>query len=241
MLSHVIHEHMILNIILCKISFSHEEIKDLPDKPFQPQHYSFPSRSFGYTQPENRFFQASWFHRFSWIHYDATDDSAFCFLCCKAVNMGLTRLSEPSFLVKGFTNWKDATQVWAFCFLCCKAVNMGLTRLSEPSFLVKGFTNWKDATQVWVKHESSNLHKAATEALKATNDVADMLSKAAATEKKNNHEYLLKIISSIRFLGRQGLPLRGNGPHNDLDSNFYQLLLLRAEDFQGINVFIENR
>ena len=65
-----------------------------------------------------------------------------------------------------------------------------------------------------------------------------MLSQAAATEKKNNHEYLLKIISSIRFLGRQGLPLRGDGPHNDLDSNFYQFLLLRAEDFQGINTFI---
>ena len=105
-----------------------------------------------------------------------------------------------------------------------------------------------------VKHESSYFHKAATEALKATNDVADMLSQAAtealkatndvadmlskaeSTEKKNNREYLLKIITSIRFLGRQGLPLRGDGPHNDLDSNFYQLLLLRAEDFQGINV-----
>ena len=68
-----------------------------------------------------------------------------------------------------------------------------------------------------------------------------MLSIATATEKKNNYEYLLKIIPSICFLGRQGLPLRGDGPHNDLDSNFYQLLLLRAEDFQGINVFIEKK
>ena len=59
---------------------------------------------------------------------------------------------------------------------------MGITRLSEASFLVKGFTNRKDATRVLVKHESSNFHKVATEALKATNDVADMLSQAAATE-----------------------------------------------------------
>ena len=166
MLSHVIHEHMVLNIELCKMSFSHDE-NDLPDKPFQLQQYSFPPRSFGKAQPEKRFFQASWFHRFSWFHYDATDDSAFCFLCCKAV----------------------------------KGKKMGLTRLSEVSFLVKGFTNWKDATRVLVKHESSNFHKLATEALKATNDVADMLSKAAATEKKNNREYLLKINSSIHFLG----------------------------------------
>ena len=67
--------------------------------------------------------------------------------------------------------------------------------------------------------------------------MTDMLSKAAATEKKNNREYLLKIISSIRFSVRQGLPLRGDGPHNDLDSNFYQLLLLRAEDIQGHQCF----
>ena len=52
MLSHVIHEHMVLNIVLCKISFSHEESKDLPDKPFQLQHYSFPPRSFGKSPPE---------------------------------------------------------------------------------------------------------------------------------------------------------------------------------------------
>ena len=64
-----------------------------------------------------------------------------------------------------------------------------------------------------VKHERSNFRKVATEALKETNDVADMLSQAAASEKKNNSEYLLKIISSICFMGRQGLPLRGDGPH----------------------------
>ena len=31
MLSHVIHEHMVLNIVLCKMFFNHEEIKDLPN------------------------------------------------------------------------------------------------------------------------------------------------------------------------------------------------------------------
>ena len=43
------------------------------------------------------------------------------------------------------------------------------------------------------------------------------------------------------FSGFRCSPPRGDGPHNDLDSNFYQLLLLRAEDFQGINVFIEKK
>lgn len=36
----------------------------------------------------------------------------FCFICCKAIKDGkvkMTKLSESSFLVDGFTNWKDAT------------------------------------------------------------------------------------------------------------------------------------
>ena len=61
------------------------------------------------------FFQASWFHRFTWIHYDATDDSAFCFLCCKAVKgikMGLARLSEASFLGKLFIIGRMLLEFW---------------------------------------------------------------------------------------------------------------------------------
>ena len=37
----------------------------------------------------------------------------------------------------------------------------------------------------------------------------------------------MKILSSIRYLARQRLPLRS---HNDSESSFRQLLLLRAED-----------
>ena len=37
----------------------------------------------------------------------------------------------------------------------------------------------------------------------------------------------MKILSSIRYLARQRLPLRS---HNDSESNFRPLLLLRAED-----------
>ena len=38
---------------------------------------------------------------------------------------------------------------------------------------------------------------------------------------------LMKILSSVRFLARQGLAFRG---HNDINSNFIQLLNVRAED-----------
>ena len=91
-----------------------EDVRDLPDTPFQPCPYKFPSRSFGKTSPVNRSFQPGWFHRFQWIHYDSGMDAAFCFSCCKAVKQGKVRLSglsEQSFVIKGFTNWKDTTRV----------------------------------------------------------------------------------------------------------------------------------
>ena len=91
-----------------------EEIKDLPDTPCHPVgSHGFPSRTFGSAKKVNRSFQSSWCHRFSWIHYDYTQDLVFCFSCCKAAKEGkvrLTGIEEKSFVVKGFCNWKDATR-----------------------------------------------------------------------------------------------------------------------------------
>ena len=127
------------------------------------------------------------------------------------------------------------------CFVCCKAVKEGKVRLSsytEESFLVKGFINWKDATKIFAKHEISDFHKSSAAALASKVEVGDMLSKQAATEKQQNRQYLLKVLSSIRFLACQGLPLHGDG--DDTDSNLHQLLVLRKEDYPAIHQFLEN-
>ena len=94
--------------------------------------------------------------------------------------------------------------------MCCKAVKDGrakITRQAEGSFLVNGFMNWKDATTKFAKHESSDFHKACAEALSSTVDIGDIhvLNKQAVTEKQANQEYLLKVLSTVRFLARQGL------------------------------------
>ena len=49
-----------------------------------------------------------------------------------------------------------------------------------------------------------------------------------AKEKEENRKMFLKILSSIRYLARQGLPLRGDG--DEQDGNFLQLLKLKGED-----------
>ena len=73
-----------------------------------------------------------------------------------------------------------------------------------------------------------------------------MLSTSYASQKDENRKMLLVILSSVRFLGRKGLALRGRYKTSDdptmrgeIDSNFMQLLRLRAEDSPGILKWID--
>ena len=182
-----------------------DEIKDLPDTPCHPVGSHFPSCTFGGAKKVNRSFQSSWCHRFSWVHYDNTQDLVFCFSCCKAAKEGKVRL----------------------------------TGNEEKCFVIRGLCNWKDATRQFTKHESSVFHKQAVDSLKTKSDVAEMLSSQHAEEKKGNRQYLLHVIMTIRFLACQGLALRGDG--DEKDSNFLQLLMLRAEDNPNIKVMLEKK
>jgi len=72
--------------------------------------------------------------------------------------------------------------------------------------------------------------------LKKVGDVGDMLSLEYTQKKAKNRSYLLKVLQNVIYLARQGLPLRGNwvaaegGGGCEEDSNFYQLMQLRAID-----------
>lgn len=58
-------------------------------------------------------------------------------------------------------------------------------------------------------------------------NIINNLSIAKLKEMKQSRTALLKIISSLLYLTRQGMALRG---HTDDNSNFYQLLKLRSND-----------
>ncbi len=81
------------------------------------------------------------------------------------------------------------------------------------------------------KHKESKTHLEAVEAMitlpKSTPDVGELLSSIHKNEKEEARNVLKTIISSVRFLARQGLALRG---HDEEQSNLVQLLRLRAED-----------
>ena len=73
--------------------------------------------------------------------------------------------------------------------------------------------------------------------LKKNKDVGDLLSTEYAQQRAMNRSYLSKVLQNIIYLARQGLPLRGNwvsGVSCEQDSNFHQLMLLRANDDPSI-------
>ena len=47
-----------------------------------PKSFSFPKRLFG-SKNEKRSFRPEWCDKYSWLHYDAPKDAAFCYICMK--------------------------------------------------------------------------------------------------------------------------------------------------------------
>ena len=97
--------------------------------------------------------------------------------------------------------------------------------------MTKGFSNWKDGTVCFKKPALSKSHLEAVEKVitlpQTTQDVGEQLSKAHMLEKQKARDMLYLILSSVRFLARQGLALRGD--HCSEESNLTQLLRLRSE------------
>ena len=74
---------------------------------------------------------------------------------------------------------------------------------------------------------------------RTTQDVGETLSSIHKQDKQQQQQVLLKILSNVRFLARQALPLRGDG--NETDSNFMQLLTLCGEDDHRIKEWMTKK
>ena len=122
------------------------------------------------------------------------------------------------------------------------------TKKGELSFVKTGFSGWKKATKNrkgFSKHENLTFHKNATSMLGTaltTKDIAEQLSSKHEAEKLTRRKNLLKILSSVRYLARQGLPLRGDGDDKNSEfKNFYRLLVTRGEDDPELLRWIEQK
>ena len=69
-------------------------------------------------------------------------------------------------------------------------------------------------------HEKSKCHSEtlSMEVIRDTNrNVSEMVSAGAIPEKLQNRQMLLKTLENVRFLSRQGIPLRGNSKEDNFD------------------------
>ena len=88
------------------------------------------------------------------------------------------------------------------------------------------------------------MHLEAIERLgaKASLHIGVQLNTQYAAEQKFHKSMLLKLLEAVRFLGRQGLPLRGHCEDvESFEGNLYQLLLLQSKDLPRMRQWLHQK
>ena len=117
--------------------------------------------------------------------------------------------------------------------------NLTMANKKEGAFTIDGFCNWKKAISRFQEHESSTCHSTATtyeSIVPSCQTVPATLDKVAHKNMASNRKALIKIIETLLYLGRQGSALRG---HIEQESNFRQLLELRAVDVPELRAWLD--
>ena len=96
------------------------------------------------------------------------------------------------------------------------------------TYISTGFSNWKDSSVRLSAHETKTAVLKTVTLPATTRDVGELLSAAHAQDRLDRRQCFLKLLSNVRFLARQALPLRGDG--DESDSNYIQLFKLRGDD-----------
>ena len=164
--------------------------------------------SFPLDAKNNRIFLPIWFISFPRLEWDDKVSAAFCHPCRQIFLVDSARCSNSK---------------------------------SEDTFISSGFKNWKKAVEKFKKHESCHAHHLSVDKFSnmlSGQNSAVMLSDQFATERKLATECLERIFTTIRYLARQGLAIRG---HSDSDSNFRQLLYLRTSDSKDLQLWLKRK
>ena len=73
--------------------------------PNQPVNFAYPKRVDGKRE---RSFQVSWYERFKWLHYKASEDAVLCFIWMHAYHHHMLSgvNTDEAFVKTGYHNWK---------------------------------------------------------------------------------------------------------------------------------------
>ena len=116
------------------------------------------------------------------------------------------------------------TRYRLFCFYCSNAENRKMMTFStkgDATFSRLGFTNWKKATERFKRHESSQAHSEAFMKVTSEVNLACMLDAAHKDLQLTRQRMLLKQLSSLKYLLRQGLAIRG---HSEMEGNLRMIM-----------------
>ena len=113
-------------------------------------------------------------------------------------------------------------------------------KLGEATFVTEGFNNWKKAIERFERHARSGFHK------EAILKVQYLKQPGIDVHLNNQHLAILKVrrdnllilLSSLKYLLRQGLAIRG---HEEMNGNLMQLLLLQAKGNCALQSFISDK
>lgn len=111
----------------------------------------------------------------------------------------------------------------------------------EPAFVKTGFRNWRKGPHKFKTHEKSEHHRDATRYIILSEkgaSIAELISKQSLYQQQENRAALRAIVSSLRFLARSGLSIRG---HLASDGDLMQLLEQRREDVPALRTWLNKR
>jgi len=110
----------------------------------------------------------------------------------------------------------------------------------ENAFISTGFSKWKDALSDFRKHQSSECHSVSMTyeyVVPKCGNAREMNNETIKTSMVENRKCFMKILESLRYLSRQNIAIQGK---TDAESNFMQLLMLRAIDFRPLKRWLKN-
>ena len=125
----------------------------------------------------------------------------------------------------GYTGTKKKV---AYCVLYCRNIYLlgqqTLSKRENTIFSNDGFNNWNTATQALEKHANSAYHKECQHKwlhMTTGKPIDVQLNTQKAKEQINYRHCLLKIFSSLKFIGQQGLAIHGHTSNTGTLCNFF--------------------
>ncbi|XP_054267247.1 zinc finger MYM-type protein 1-like [Macrosteles quadrilineatus] len=127
------------------------------------------------------------------------------------------------------------------CFYCTRYAQLcpakALATKADKAFSEKGFSNWKKAIEKFGNHQTSDAHcQAVLSYSQLQAPIESQLSHVKLEQQKLALESLMTIISSVKYLVRQGMAVRG---HKNDEGNLMELLKVRCEDKPSLKQWLE--